>query len=341
MASFSPLKFLAILLVLLVSPLSSARYHSGQNTHDVSSSTAYSLAKKQAERLIKSFNLSPKDSVSTIHADTTASKSEDAPGIVEKQFKFPSVSGPGPSVQEFGHYAGYYKLQHSKAARIKFIPYSFLENQVIMELSLCIFFSSETGGENACISSYQTCNGIFHQILSYAGNINYYDIRKQCEGSLCYDFSAMETFLNEKSVKDALGVGDISFVSCSTDVYYEMTGDWMRNLAIGIPELLEDGIRVLLYEGEYDLICNWLGNSLWVNALEWSGQKEYQAAPTVPFVVDGKEAGRLKTHGALSFLKVHNAGHMVPMDQPKNSLQMLESWMQGKLAMQASILDEI
>ncbi|GLT80762.1 hypothetical protein SLA2020_521850 [Shorea laevis] len=510
MASFSPLKFLSILLVLLVSPLSSARYHSGQNTHDVSSSTAYSLAKKQAERLIKSFNLSPKDSVRTIHADTTASKSENAPGIVEKQFKFPSVSGPGPSVQEFGHYAGYYKLEHSKAARmfyyffesrkskndpvviwlsggpgcsssialfyemgpfhitqnlslvwndygwdqasnILFVDqpigtgfsytsdeeddrsneegvsndlYDFLQaffkehsefvkndfyitgesyaghyipalasrihkgnkakegihinlkgmaigngltnpriqypaypdyalNMSIIQKSNYISIkeqvpdcvqsakSCETGGENACISSYQTCNGIFDQILSYAGNINYYDIRKQCEGSLCYDFSAMETFLNEKSVRDALGVGDLSFVSCSTDVYYEMTGDWMRNLAVGIPELLEDGIRVLLYEGEYDLICNWLGNSLWVNALEWSGQKEYQAARTVPFVVDGKEAGELKTHGPLSFLKVHNAGHMVPMDQPKNSLQMLESWMQGKLAMQASILDEI
>ncbi|GLT80764.1 hypothetical protein SLA2020_521870 [Shorea laevis] len=82
------------------------------------------------------------------------------------------------------------------------------------------------------------------------------------------------------------------------------------------------------------------GNSLWVNALKWSGQKEFQAARTVPFVVDGKEAGELKTHGVLSFLKVHNAGHTFPMDQPKISLQMLNSWMQGKLAVNASILDE-
>lgn len=32
-------------------------------------------------------------------------------------------------------------------------------------------------------------------------------------------------------------------------------------------------------------------------------------------------------------LQVHNAGHMVPMDQPKASLQMLQNWMQGKLAL--------
>lgn len=69
----------------------------------------------------------------------------------------------------------------------------------------------------------------------------------------------METFLNEKTVKTALGVGDIEFVSCSTDVYYAMLDDWMRNLEVGIPALLEDGIKLLVYAGEEDLICNWLG----------------------------------------------------------------------------------
>jgi serine carboxypeptidase-like clade 4 len=31
--------------------------------------------------------------------------------------------------------------------------------------------------------------------------------------------------------------------------------------------------------------------------------------------------------------QVHDAGHMVPMDQPKAALEMLTNWMQGKLAM--------
>lgn len=89
--------------------------------------------------------------------------------------------------------------------------------------------------------------------------MQYYDIRKKCEGSLCYDFSNMERFLNQGSVRDALGVGDIDFVSCSTTVYEAMVMDWMRNLEVGIPALLEDGIQLLVYAGEYDLICNWLG----------------------------------------------------------------------------------
>lgn len=38
--------------------------------------------------------------------------------------------------------------------------------------------------------------------------------------------------------------------------------------------------------------------------MNWSGQKEFAASKIVPFLVDGKEAGLLKSHGPLSFLKV-------------------------------------
>lgn len=37
--------------------------------------------------------------------------------------------------------------------------------------------------------------------------------------------------------------------------------DWMRDLEVGIPALLEDGVKLLVYAGEYDLICNWLGKA--------------------------------------------------------------------------------
>ncbi|XP_057424271.1 serine carboxypeptidase-like isoform X1 [Lotus japonicus] len=212
-----------------------------------------------------------------------------------------------------------------------------------------------TDGKAACLAANIVCNVIFSDIMLHAGDINdlamgktigiakeqdelycllhkYYDIRKKCEGSLCYDFSNMEKLLNQKSVRDSLGVGKIRFVSCSTEVYAAMLVDWMRNLEVGIPVLLEDGINLLVYAGEFDLICNWLGNSRWVHAMEWSGQKEFVASPDIPFVVDGSEAGSLKNYGPLSFLKVHDAGHMVPMDQPKAALEMLKKWTRGILA---------
>ncbi|XP_063949828.1 serine carboxypeptidase-like isoform X2 [Daucus carota subsp. sativus] len=189
-----------------------------------------------------------------------------------------------------------------------------------------------TVGNQTCLDAFDACTAIFGAILDVAGNINYYDIRKQCDGGgLCYDFSRVDEFLNLPSVKEALGV-HTDYVTCSSIVYNAMQGDWMKDLEVGIPALLEDGVQVLIYAGEYDLICNWLGNSRWVHAMNWSGQKNFTAAPTVPFSVAGAEAGIMQSYGPLTFLKVHNAGLMVPTDQPKASLKMLTRWMQEKLA---------
>ncbi|KAM3374212.1 serine carboxypeptidase-like [Capsicum galapagoense] len=189
----------------------------------------------------------------------------------------------------------------------------------------------KSGGVD-CMAAYLVCTSIFNKIMNIAGDKNYYDVRKTCEGDLCYDFSKMETFLNDQKVRQALGVGNIEFVSCSSEVYQAMQLDWMKNLEVGIPSLLEDGIKLLVYAGEYDLICNWLGNSRWVHAMKWSGQNAFGKASSVSFAVDGVEKGVQKSHGPLTFLKVHDAGHMVPMDQPKAALEMLQRWMQSKLS---------
>ncbi|CAI9104980.1 OLC1v1003786C1 [Oldenlandia corymbosa var. corymbosa] len=203
-------------------------------------------------------------------------------------------------------------------------------NSSVAELEQAIQACDSDGGDN-CDNAFYLGNDLFQSILDIAGDINYYDIRKKCVGSLCYDFSNLETFLNEDTVKEALGVGNIDYVSCSSTVYDQMIDDWMQNLEVGIPALLEEGVKVLIYAGEYDLICNWLGNSKWVNAMVWSGQKDFVAAPTVQFSVNGTAAGQQKSHGPLTFLKVLNAGHLVPMDQPQASLVMLQKWMQGTL----------
>ncbi|CAN1747552.1 Serine carboxypeptidase-like 49 [Linum perenne] len=186
------------------------------------------------------------------------------------------------------------KAQHDKIT--KMIPVC------EMAIKLC-----GTDGSISCMASYYVCTGIFNSIMSAAGGIN-------------------------KTVRESLGVGDIDFVSCSPTVYEAMLMDWMKNLEVGIPALLEDGIQMLIYAGEYDLICNWLGNSRWVHSMQWSGQKKFVASPEISFKVDGSEAGVMKTHGPLTFLKVHNAGHMVPMDQPKAAMEMLKKWTQGKLS---------
>uniref|UniRef100_A0A7N1A478 Carboxypeptidase n=1 Tax=Kalanchoe fedtschenkoi TaxID=63787 RepID=A0A7N1A478_KALFE len=190
--------------------------------------------------------------------------------------------------------------------------------------------------EPACRDAFSTCFEIFTGILNVAGNINYYDIRKPCEkkDDGCYDFSKVDNFLRLGTVREALGIGHIKFdsaKSCSDPVYDAMLNDWMKDCQPFVPPLLEEGIKVLIYAGEYDLFFNWLGNLKWVNAMPWSGQKGFVAANNNSYIVGGKEVGSIKSFGSLTFMKVYNAGHLVPMDQPEVSLQMIKEWMSASL----------
>ena len=48
-------------------------------------------------------------------------------------------------------------------------------------------------------------------------------VLQECIGPLCYDFSRLDEYLAQPSVREALGVGDRTWESCSADVYQDMS----------------------------------------------------------------------------------------------------------------------
>lgn len=160
--------------------------------------------------------------------------------------------------------------------------------------------------------------------------MNVYDYRKRCEGALCYDFSRMEEYLNRPDVRKALGVGDRAWEACNMDVHADMMSDWGHAFDGVLPEMMAGGVRVLVYAGEKDFICNVLGNRRWVDALQWDQWREFAGAPNVTWAVGGTDAGTVTAVGPLTFLSIKDAGHMVPMDKPREALEMLTTWMAGE-----------
>jgi carboxypeptidase C (cathepsin A) len=69
---------------------------------------------------------------------------------------------------------------------------------------------------------------IFERILMSKPGINVYDIRKTCDGPLCYDFSDADAFLNSRHVRDVLGVGDRRWEECNMDVHSHFMGEGAR-----------------------------------------------------------------------------------------------------------------
>jgi len=180
----------------------------------------------------------------------------------------------------------------------------------------------------ACAAAMETC-ALSFQIPYMATGKNPYDVRIPCEKPpLCYDMSNDVTFLNDKDVQKQLGV-DMHFSSCNLIINKAFTLDFMKNYHMLIPPMLHAGIDVLIYAGDQDFICNWLGNEKWVQALEWDHTKEFNAAVKTPYKVSGKEVGELQSFGNLHFLRVAGAGHMVPLDQPEAALGMLNDLLAG------------
>jgi cathepsin A (carboxypeptidase C) len=71
----------------------------------------------------------------------------------------------------------------------------------------------------------------------------------------------------------------------------------------------------LIYAGDADFICNWLGNQAWTEALEWPGQKDFNKAEIKDIKLDnGDKYGKIKSSGNFTFLQVFGAGHMVPSE---------------------------
>ena len=69
----------------------------------------------------------------------------------------------------------------------------------------------------------------------------------------------IDTWMNDPKNKKALGVNpELTFQSCNMDVNQAFfgQGDGMHNSALLLPDLINDGVRLLVYAGNADLMRN-------------------------------------------------------------------------------------
>ena len=92
--------------------------------------------------------------------------------------------------------------------------------------------------------------------------------------------------------------------SCNFGINAKFHTDWMKDFSPFVLDLLDKaGIPVLIYAGDVDFICNYLGNQAWSKELPWSGKDGFNAAtPT-----DWKGQGLARVNAddkKLTFLQV-------------------------------------
>ena len=99
--------------------------------------------------------------------------------------------------------------------------------------------------------------------------------------------------------------------------------------------LLENNVNVLLYNGVYDLDCNFFGTDAWVAKMSWKYAQEFANQTRVPWIDSRKmTAGMSRSLLNLQQLVIYDSGHLVPHDVPVVAKEMMEEFVfKGKVGL--------
>ncbi|CAF9904094.1 MAG: hypothetical protein HETSPECPRED_003356 [Heterodermia speciosa] len=183
---------------------------------------------------------------------------------------------------------------------------------------------STTVGQLICEQATDQCRTNVEGPYYTYGDRGVYDIRDPYDDPTPPLY--FEDYLNLAHVQDAIGV-NLNYTDANSDVYYafSITGDFVYpTYKEDVEMILNNGVRVALFYGDADYICNWFGGEAISLAINYTHSEEFAASEYAPFVVDGEEYGEVRQYGNFSFLRIYEAGHEVPFYQPKASLALFE-----------------
>lgn len=170
-------------------------------------------------------------------------------------------------------------------------------------------FDSLLNGDKTGYPSYFT---------NVTGLTNYYNFLANGEPE---DMNYWTSYINKVSVRRAIHVGNLTFHDGSVVETY-LEEDMMKSVKPWIEELL-DHYRVMIYNGQLDIIIAYTLTENFINSMKWKNAGQYRQSPRYVWREDGQVAGYVREVPGFVQVMVRNAGHMIPYDQPKWAYDMI------------------
>ncbi|KAL0274805.1 UNVERIFIED_CONTAM: hypothetical protein PYX00_002843 [Menopon gallinae] len=161
----------------------------------------------------------------------------------------------------------------------------------------------------------------FYNVTGFEFYFNYLHNEQPPEGNI-------DELLKLPEVRKAIHVGNSPWNN-GTFVQDKLMNDMMQSVAPWLEELLEH-YRVLIYNGQLDIIVAYPLTEAYLKKLKWSAAKKYGKAERHLWRVGPELAGYAKVAGNLTEIMVRNAGHMVPADQPKWAFDLISRFISNK-----------
>ncbi|KAL5508176.1 KEX1 [Sanghuangporus vaninii] len=163
--------------------------------------------------------------------------------------------------------------------------------------------------------------------------MNVYDVRLVDKAGACGmnwppPLADVTAYLGRKEVVGAFHADakSGSWIECNGRVGREMRNRQSPSSITILPKLIEK-VPVMLFAGDQDFICNYMGIESLIQNMEWNGEKGLGTVKTDNWIVDDTPAGTWVESRGLTYVKIFNSSHMVPYDVPLVSHDMILRFM--------------
>ncbi|XP_006881646.1 PREDICTED: lysosomal protective protein isoform X2 [Elephantulus edwardii] len=145
----------------------------------------------------------------------------------------------------------------------------------------------------------------------------------------CTNTTAVSNYLNDPYVRKALHVPQQlpKWDMCNFLVNLQYRRIYQTMNAQYLKLLSAQKYRILIYNGDVDMACNFMGDEWFVDSL--NQKVEVQRRPwLVGYGESGEQvAGFVKEFSHIAFLTIKGAGHMVPTDKPQAAFTMFSRFL--------------
>lgn len=138
-------------------------------------------------------------------------------------------------------------------------------------------------------------------------------------------------YLNRPDIQKALGAfTNFSDSSSIVGSAFGSTGDDNREDCTieDVQLLLRQGVQVIMYAGDADYNCNYLGGQIVADEVNAPGYAS--AGYTNITTSDSVVHGQVRQSGGFAFVRIYESGHEVPFYQPLVALEMFERALQHR-----------
>lgn len=183
---------------------------------------------------------------------------------------------------------------------------------------------------------FPECERIIQKLLAITSdkkkqdciNVYNYDLKDSypaCGMNWPEDISNVAKFFSNKKVQAALHIDkdwETNWKECRLEVDKNLFNKNTKQSIELLPDLLQDGIDIILFNGDKDLICNNKGILDSIDNMKWGGSRgfsddveDYDWIYRNQDLNQDENVGFIKYDKNLTFISVYNASHMVPFDK--------------------------